>query len=152
MSIHFSGALKRSNGVIAAISKQLKSVNLKGVKRITITFDPFTENVRPTRDFLSLLSAPKISQTNPNCIIKTDVVCNRQPSDIKFTLIDSAQEKAQVKEIRFISDNLTTLEILQLLNKHISVLAPVEEITSKVATKGEKQKLAASGKKGTKKK
>lgn len=49
MSIHFSGSLKRSNGIIAAISKQLKSVNLKGVKRITVTFDPYAENVRPTR-------------------------------------------------------------------------------------------------------
>lgn len=49
MSIPFSGALKRSNGIIAAISKQLKSVNLKGVKRITVTFDPYAENVRSTR-------------------------------------------------------------------------------------------------------
>ncbi|XP_036317512.1 39S ribosomal protein L53, mitochondrial-like [Rhagoletis pomonella] len=152
MSIHFSGALKRSNGLIAAISKQLKSVNLKGVKRITVTFDPFAENVRPTRDFLSLLSAPKISLTNPNCVLKTDVVCNRQPAQVKFSLIDSAQEKVQVKEIRFISENLTTLELLQLLNKHVSALAPVEEITSKVATKAEKQKLAAGGKKGSKRK
>ncbi|XP_017490524.1 PREDICTED: 39S ribosomal protein L53, mitochondrial-like isoform X1 [Rhagoletis zephyria] len=152
MSIHFSGALKRSNGLIAAISKQLKSVNLKGVKRITVTFDPFAENVRPTRDFLSLLSAPKISLTNPNCVLKTDVVCNRQPAQVKFSLIDSAQEKVQVKEIRFISENLTTLELLQLLNKHVSALAPVEEITSKLATKAEKQKLAAGGKKGSKRK
>ncbi|XP_017490528.1 PREDICTED: 39S ribosomal protein L53, mitochondrial-like [Rhagoletis zephyria] len=152
MSIHFSGALKRSNGLIAAISKQLKSVNLKGVKRITVTFDPFAENVRPARDFLSLLSAPKISLTNPNCVLKTDVVCNRQPAQVKFSLIDSAQEKVQVKEIRFISENLTTLELLQLLNKHVSALAPVEEITSKLATKAEKQKLAAGGKKGSKRK
>ncbi|XP_050327522.1 39S ribosomal protein L53, mitochondrial [Bactrocera neohumeralis] len=154
MSIPFSGALKRSNGIIAAISKQLKSVNLKGVKRITVTFDPFSENVRSTRDFLSLLSTPKISLTNPSCVIKTDVVCNRQPSEVKFSLIDSAQEKAQVKEVRFVSSNLTTLELLQLLNKHVSTLAPVEEITSKVTTKAEKQKLAggAGGKKGSKKK
>ncbi|XP_011201161.2 39S ribosomal protein L53, mitochondrial [Bactrocera dorsalis] len=154
MSIPFSGALKRSNGIIAAISKHLKSVNLKGVKRITVTFDPFSENVRSTRDFLSLLSTPKISLTNPSCVIKTDVVCNRQPSEVKFSLIDSAQEKAQVKEVRFVSSNLTTLELLQLLNKHVSTLAPVEEITSKVTTKAEKQKLAggAGGKKGSKKK
>ncbi|XP_018788127.1 PREDICTED: 39S ribosomal protein L53, mitochondrial [Bactrocera latifrons] len=154
MSIPFSGALKRSNGIIAAISKQLKSVNLKGVKRITVTFDPFSENVRSTRDFLSLLSTPKIFLTNPSCVIKTDVVCNRQPSEVKFSLIDSAQEKAQVKEVRFLSSNLTTLELLQLLNKHVSTLAPVEEITSKVTTKAEKQKLAggAGGKKGSKKK
>ncbi|CAD7011360.1 39S ribosomal protein L53, mitochondrial [Ceratitis capitata] len=154
MSIPFSGALRRSNGIISAISKELKSVNLKGVKRITVIFDPFAENVRPTRDFLSLLSTPKISLTNPNCVIKTDVVCNRQPSEVKFSLIDSAQEKAQVKEVRLLSSNLSTLELLQLLNKHVSVLAPVEEITSKVTTKAEKQKLSggAGAKRATKKK
>ncbi|XP_017490525.1 PREDICTED: uncharacterized protein LOC108378732 isoform X2 [Rhagoletis zephyria] len=110
------------------------------------------EQSRLSRDFLSLLSAPKISLTNPNCVLKTDVVCNRQPAQVKFSLIDSAQEKVQVKEIRFISENLTTLELLQLLNKHVSALAPVEEITSKLATKAEKQKLAAGGKKGSKRK
>lgn len=49
MSIYYSGALRRSNGIVAAIGKQLKSVNLKGVKRVTVTFDPFAENVKSTR-------------------------------------------------------------------------------------------------------
>lgn len=49
MSIHFSGALKRSGGVVSAIGKQLKQINLKGVKRINVTFDPFSENVKSTR-------------------------------------------------------------------------------------------------------
>ncbi|XP_067628725.1 uncharacterized protein mRpL53 [Eurosta solidaginis] len=149
MSIYYSGTFKRSNGLISAISKQVKSVNLKGVKKVTISFDPFAENVRSIRDFLSLLSSPKIALTNPNCVIKSDIFCNRQPPEVKFHLIESAQEKAQVKEIRFLSNNLTSLELLQLLNKYVSVLAPVEEITSKIATKGEKQKLAG-GRRGSK--
>ena len=61
-----------------------------------------------------------------------------------------------MKEIRFISENLSTLELLQLFNQRISVLAPVEEVTTKVVTKSEKQKLGgaggAGGKKATKKK
>lgn len=49
MSIYYSGALKRSQGIVSAIAKQLKRVNLKGVNRITVTFDPFAEDVKSTR-------------------------------------------------------------------------------------------------------
>lgn len=49
MSIPFSGTLRRSGGIVSAIGKQLRSVNLKGVKRITVQFDPFAENVKATR-------------------------------------------------------------------------------------------------------
>ena len=49
MSIYYSGALRRSNGIVAAIAKQLKSVNLKAVKRVTVSFNPFNENAKSTR-------------------------------------------------------------------------------------------------------
>lgn len=49
MSIYYSGALKRSQGIVSAIGKQLKRVNLKGVNRVTVTFDPFAEDVKATR-------------------------------------------------------------------------------------------------------
>ncbi|EDW60532.1 large ribosomal subunit protein mL53 isoform X1 [Drosophila virilis] len=152
MSVPFSGTLSRSGGIVSAIGKQLKSVNLKGVKRITVQFDPFAENVKSTREFLFLLSTPKVSQTNPKCVVKPDIVCDRSPALIKFALIDSAQEKAKVKEIRFNSENLNTLELLQLCNKHVSALAPPEEVANKVLTKAEKQKLGGGGKKVIKKK
>ncbi|XP_030386991.1 39S ribosomal protein L53, mitochondrial [Scaptodrosophila lebanonensis] len=154
MSIPFSGTLRRSGGVVSAIGKQLKSVNLKGVKRVTVQFDPFAENVKSTREFLFLLSTPKVTQTNPKCVVKTDIVCDRQPAQIKFSLIESAQELAKAKEIRFRSSNLSTLELLQLYNKHVSTLAPPEEIATKVLTKAEKQKIAGGGggKKAPKKK
>lgn len=59
-----------------------------------------------------------------------------------------------MKEIRFNSENLNTLELLQLCNRHVSTLAPPEEITNKVLTKAEKQKLGggAGGKRIVKKK
>ncbi|XP_064538296.1 uncharacterized protein mRpL53 isoform X2 [Drosophila montana] len=103
-------------------------------------------------EFLFLLSTPKVSQTNPNCVVKPDIVCDRSPALIKFALIDSAQEKSKVKEIRFNSENLNTLELLQLCNKHVSSLAPPEEVANKVLTKAEKQKLGGGGKKVIKKK
>lgn len=41
MSIYYSGTFKRSAGVISAITKQLRLVNLKPVKKIQVQFDPF---------------------------------------------------------------------------------------------------------------
>lgn len=49
MSIPFSGTFRRSGGVVSAIGKQLKAVNLKAAKRITVKFDPFGDNVTHTR-------------------------------------------------------------------------------------------------------
>lgn len=49
MSVPFSGSLSRSAGLVSSLGKQVKSLNLKAVKRITISFDPFTENVVATR-------------------------------------------------------------------------------------------------------
>lgn len=49
MSIPITGSLTRSGGLISAISKNVKLINLKGVKRITVSFDPFGQNVKQTR-------------------------------------------------------------------------------------------------------
>lgn len=49
MSIPYSGTLRRSGGVVSAIGKQLRGVNLKAAKRITVKFDPFGDNVTHTR-------------------------------------------------------------------------------------------------------
>lgn len=49
MSIPVSGTFRRSGGVVSAIGKQLRGVNLKAAKRITVKFDPFGDNVTHTR-------------------------------------------------------------------------------------------------------
>ena len=49
MSISFSGSFTRAGGIASAIGKQLKSVNLKPVKKIVYTFDPFRPNVKTVR-------------------------------------------------------------------------------------------------------
>lgn len=43
MSIYFAGTFQRSGGEFAAICKQIRALNFKGVKRISVTFDPFHE-------------------------------------------------------------------------------------------------------------
>lgn len=139
MSIKVGGTFSRSGGIVSAIGKQLKMLNLKAVQRITVTFDPFHENAVPTREFLHHLSAPKIVQTNPSCVLKSEVVCDRRPPSVVFQLIPSVQAEAKLKKIELNGANLTTLELLQLANKHITALAPKEIATSTVKTKSEKK-------------
>ncbi|KPI94967.1 PREDICTED: 39S ribosomal protein L53, mitochondrial [Papilio xuthus] len=140
MSIPYSGTVRRSGGVVSAIAKQLRGVNLKAAKRITVKFDPFSDNVGHTRNFLHLISSPKIAVTNPNCSLKTEVVCDRSEPTINISIAPLITETAKVKNVVIKSGNLTCLEILQLLNKHISSLAPVEQVSSVVQTKSEKKK------------
>lgn len=49
MSIYFSGCFTRSGGIVSAIAKQLKTINLKPVKKITVQFDPFHDNAVSVR-------------------------------------------------------------------------------------------------------
>lgn len=49
MSIYYSGTYRRSAGVVSAIGKQLKLINLKPVKKISVQFDPFHENAKSVR-------------------------------------------------------------------------------------------------------
>ncbi|CAH4031250.1 39S ribosomal protein L53, mitochondrial [Pieris brassicae] len=138
MSIPYSGTFRRSGGVVSAIGKQLKAVNLKAARRITVKFDPFSENVTHTRNFLHYISSPKIALTNPNCVLKTEVVCDRSEPTVDISILPSITESATLKSVTLKSGNLTCLELLQLLNKHISSLAPPEQIVT--PTKLEKKK------------
>lgn len=42
-------------------------------------------------DFLFYLSTPKVANTNPNCVLKTDIICDRAPPTVTFTLIPAVQ-------------------------------------------------------------
>lgn len=42
-------------------------------------------------DFLSYLSTPKVANTNPNCVLKTDILCDRAPPTVTFTLLPAVQ-------------------------------------------------------------
>lgn len=45
------------------------------------------------REFMFYLSTPKVSATNPKCVVKTEVVCDNSPPEIKFSFIDSVKGK-----------------------------------------------------------
>lgn len=121
MSIAFSGCRTRSAGLISAIAKQLKLVNLKPLTKVTVRFDPFHDKVIETRDFLFYISSPKVAATNVTCSLKTEIACDR--SEPTITCDFETDEKLIVK-----TENLTALEILNIFNKHISSrVKPVEE-------------------------
>lgn len=49
MSIQYSGLLKRGRGITGLIRNEIKLINLKAVKRVSVTFDPFSGNEKSTR-------------------------------------------------------------------------------------------------------
>ena len=49
MSIKASGTFTRSGGIFAAVAKQIRMINFKGVKRVTVKFDPFDEDSHTVR-------------------------------------------------------------------------------------------------------
>jgi len=139
MSISYSGTISRSAGLVSAIGKQVKAMNLRGVKRVTISFDPFHEKAVDARNFLYHLSLPKVVATNPSCVIKTDIVCDRRPATVTFQLIPTVADQLKLKNVTLNGENLTTLELLQLTNKYVSAYAPKEEPVNVVKTKSEKK-------------
>ncbi|XP_071569002.1 mitochondrial ribosomal protein L53 isoform X2 [Temnothorax nylanderi] len=128
MSIHFSGSLSRSGGLMSAIIKQLKQVNLMPVNRVDVRFDPFDRQSKHT-------SAPRVRATNPQCSLKTEVVCDRSEPVITFSL--QSGEKVVLKTAL-----LTSLNVLELYNKHITSLIPPDPavVEAKKALEEEKRK------------
>jgi len=133
MSLPFSGSKSRSSGVASAIKKQAFSLNLKPVKRVFVKFDPFGENAVTARDFMYYLLSPNVIKTNPLCLIRSEVVNDRGEPTVDVSLVNG-------ESVLFKCNNLTVLEIFQQFNKHITPLAPKEEITEALVTKTDKKK------------
>lgn len=102
------------------------------------------------------ISSPKINATNPNCVIKTDIVCNRERPSITFQFIPQVQgknkdlftslnlkfllvEAEKLKTVKIEVENLSILELLKITNEHITARAPKEEAVSSLKTKSEKK-------------
>lgn len=47
--IKHTGSFSRSGGLWSAIAKNMRLMNLKAAKRITVTYDPFHQNARTAR-------------------------------------------------------------------------------------------------------
>lgn len=121
------------NGPFWAMSRSadIFSVNTKKDTFINLTFS--------SRTFLYHLSVPKVQLTNPNCALKTEIVCDRRPGQVTFQLLPTIAEQVKVKKINFNTENLSVLELLQLTNKFVTVHAPKDEPLNVVKTKSEKK-------------
>ncbi|KAK7068566.1 ribosomal protein, L53 [Halocaridina rubra] len=128
-----SGTFLRSAGIYSAIAKNCKILNLKPAKRIEFNFDPFGENVLSTRNVLTYLTQDKVRDTNPKCIIKTNVLCNRANPSINIAF-DTGHK------LIFKTQNLSTLEVLQLFNRFVSSTVKPEAEVSVPKTKAQKKK------------
>ena len=133
MSIVFSGRRGRSRGLISAVIKQVKLVNLQPLSKVTVQFDPFHKEVHNARDFAFHISRPKTLTTNLNCTFKTKVVCDRSDPLI-ICDYQGSDEKLVIKTLHF-----NVAELFQIFNQHVSSrVKPVEE--EKVSTKVAKKK------------
>ncbi|CAB0039706.1 unnamed protein product [Trichogramma brassicae] len=138
MSILFNGTRTRSAGLISALAKQIKLVNLQPLSKITVRFDPFHEQALETRSFLFHISGRRVAATNYDCSIKTEIACDRSDPTIVCNYQGSDEK------LVFKSKNLTALELLREFNKNVSsrVEVPTEEPTlSGKAKQGKKKKF-----------
>ncbi|XP_063593412.1 large ribosomal subunit protein mL53-like [Penaeus indicus] len=118
-----SGTLTKSAGLAAAIAKQSKILSFKPAKKIEFSFDPFRERTVSLRCILSLFNQERVRDTNPNCAVKTTVVCDRSEPTINITL-------ASGHKILFKTQYLETVEILKKFNELVSSQAEAAESSS----------------------
>ncbi|CAL8074018.1 unnamed protein product [Orchesella dallaii] len=128
-----SGLVRKPTGIFNVIISEVKRVSLQPVQRVTYTFDPFHENAKTVRDLMFILSFPKIRETNYKCAFKTNVVCDRSEGSVECKLENG-------KSVLFKTGNLTTLEILQQLNKVVLPLVPPPQDLSASIPKTKSQK------------
>lgn len=81
---------------------------------------------------LTLFNQERVRDTNPNCTVKTTVVCDRSEPTIKVTLVSG-------HKILFKTQNLETVEILKKFNELVSSQAEPAE-SSSTPVKGGKTK------------
>ncbi|XP_022664554.1 probable 39S ribosomal protein L53, mitochondrial [Varroa jacobsoni] len=96
------------NVVQRSVALAVKELQLKGLKRIHIQFDPFHPSTRSIRDFAFIISSEKLRLTNPSCSVKNHIVCDRSPPTIDLTAING-------KKYRLLAEHLTVLELIQQL-------------------------------------
>ncbi|MPC17830.1 uncharacterized protein LOC123519497 [Portunus trituberculatus] len=132
----YHGSFSRSTGLFSALAKQTKLLNLKPTKRIDFTFDPFTDNAHVVRNVVNYFYQDKVRDTNPKCLLKTNVVNDRSEPIIVVKLVDD-------KKIVFKTNNLSSLDILVKYNELVSSKVKVDEAVDAakpVLTKSQKRR------------
>jgi len=120
----------------ARIARQVKLINLKPVKRMHFSFDPFNPSVKSMRHTIFHFTSEKVRGTNPKCIYKTDILSDRSEPTLKVTLEDNSDN---LGTIVFKTANLKSEDVLTKFNEMILPHVKVEteeDRTTKGAKKG----------------
>ncbi|PAV59403.1 hypothetical protein WR25_03528 [Diploscapter pachys] len=87
-----------------------RSLNLKSVKSVDISFDPLRPGNESIRSFWSSINAPRTKLTNPQVRIKTDIRNDRQPPYF-IAHLESG------KKLRFNTDNMASMDLVMRFNR-----------------------------------
>ncbi|XP_037570391.1 uncharacterized protein LOC119451033 isoform X1 [Dermacentor silvarum] len=93
-----------------AVGQAAKALHLEPFKRVTVRIDPFHSNATPVRDFLFHVSTSRVRLTNPECALKTEVLCDRSEPTIEIAFLDG--RRAVVR-----CGHLSCLEVLQAVGR-----------------------------------
>lgn len=137
------GQAKQYDNPWARTKLQLVKVNMKPVKRVHYTFDPFHPRVDSIRNVIYHFSCERIQKSNPKCIFKTEVVCNRSEPTLKVELDEG-------NSLLFKTAHLNEEEIVTMINDY--VLPRVKEETPAVTESKGAKTTGKKGKAGGKKK
>merc|ERR1712080_116821 len=110
-------------------------LNLKPVKRMNFTFDPFHPSAKSIRHIIYHFSSEKVRGTNPKCIYKTDVVSDRSEPTFSVQLDETTDD---LSRIIFKTANLKPEDVLTKFNELILPLVKVEVLEDRT-TKGAKK-------------
>ncbi|XP_064597632.1 uncharacterized protein LOC135464076 [Liolophura sinensis] len=88
------------------VSSLLKSLTLKGVKKMTFRFDPYHPKVFSIRELLFITNSPRILETNLNCDVKVDVKSDRSEPVFDVEFIDDS--KAVFKTENLLIEDIMT--------------------------------------------
>lgn len=127
--IPFEGRMGRPLHEYDYFFKQVWAMNLKPVKRVQFSFDPFYPRVQSIRMLMHYMTKPKIKSTNVKCLFKFDVLSDGSEPTMKVELNEG-------KTLVFKAGNLSRLELVSEFNRH--VLPLVTEDVKAVETKSAK--------------
>ncbi|XP_062584382.1 uncharacterized protein LOC134246122 [Saccostrea cucullata] len=98
----------KSKGV--ALNIFIKQMNLKPLKNIKFTFDPYHKGVRSIREMMCIINSPKLLDTNQNLTTKVDIKSDRTSPQMKLNFADG-------HTVIFKTEHLSTLTIAQKFAK-----------------------------------
>jgi len=138
-----SGRLHPWDTEEARVQKQIKRLNLKPVKRMHFSFDPFHPSAKSIRHVIYHLSSEKVRATNPKCIYKTDILSDRSEPTLSVQLDEATDDLCR---ILFKTANLKPEDVLTKFNEMILPLVKVE-VEDERTTKGAKKTTKTAQKK-----